>query len=204
MDRKRLAIALSKLKVIENGNVSLEQYQIGSELAADMLWIAYTAGDIENCVVADFGCGNGILGIGALLLGAKEVYFLDCDEKMIELTKGNLTNVKRLGTKAKIHFILDDVSKFDKKVDTVLMNPPFGVQKRKADKIFLITAMKYATKVYSLHKIESEGFLRQVTIDNGFCVEGIIRKNFVIKKSYEFHSKNKYDIEVGIWILKKR
>ena len=40
--------------------------------------------------------------------------------------------------------------------------------------------MQQATKVYSIHKIESEGFLRQVTADNGFCVEGIIRKNYKI------------------------
>jgi ribosomal protein L11 methyltransferase len=33
----------------------------------------------ENVVIADIGCGSGILGVGALLLGAKLVYAVDND-----------------------------------------------------------------------------------------------------------------------------
>ena len=49
---------------------------------------------VEGRVVADFGCGNGILGIGALLLGAKQVYFVEKDHDVVEIMKENLMDVR--------------------------------------------------------------------------------------------------------------
>ena len=196
MDRKQLAIKLSKLNIIDKLNVNLEQYQTDSELAADLLWIAYQNGDIKNKVVADFGCGNGILGIGALLLGAKFVYFLDLDKNSLIVCKGNIpTGMKNY------QIILEDIADFNKNVDIVVMNPPFGVQKRKADKVFLETAMKYCNKIYSIHKIESKGFIDLLSSEKGFKVLDIIEREFILKKTYKFHSKSKYGFKVGIWIL---
>ena len=76
MDKKELSILLSKLIEQENLKIDLEQYQTESELAGEILWKAFLNNDIKNKIIADFGCGNGIFGIGALLLGAKKVYFL--------------------------------------------------------------------------------------------------------------------------------
>ena len=81
------------------------------------------------------------------------------------------------------------------------MNPPFGVQNRKADKIFLETAMKYSSKIYSIHKIESENFIDQVSKESDFSVLGVHKKAFTIKKSYKFHTKEKHSFDVGIWVL---
>jgi ribosomal protein L11 methyltransferase len=36
-------------------------------------------GDIKDLVIADIGCGSGILSIGAMLLGAKQGYAVDTD-----------------------------------------------------------------------------------------------------------------------------
>ena len=72
ISQNRLAIELSKLKSFEKFNISLEQYQTPSDIAAKFLWWAYMQGDISHKVIADFGCGNGILGIGCLLLNAKK------------------------------------------------------------------------------------------------------------------------------------
>ena len=71
MNQKQLAMQLSKLVSVESKKVQLEQYPTDSEIAAEILWAAFMQGDIEDKSIADFGCGNGILGIGALLLGAK-------------------------------------------------------------------------------------------------------------------------------------
>ncbi|HEY9808902.1 MAG TPA: 50S ribosomal protein L11 methyltransferase [Halomicronema sp.] len=43
-----------------------------------------------DAVVADIGCGSGILSIGALLLGAKQVYAVDTDPLAIRSTRSNL------------------------------------------------------------------------------------------------------------------
>lgn len=43
----------------------------------------------ENQVIADIGCGSGILSIGALLLGAKQAFGIDIDLLAIEATNSN-------------------------------------------------------------------------------------------------------------------
>jgi ribosomal protein L11 methyltransferase len=40
--------------------------------------------------VLDFGCGSGILGIAAVMLGAKSVYAIDCEEAALTETRKNM------------------------------------------------------------------------------------------------------------------
>ena len=88
--KKQLAVSLSKLHVFERPAARLEQYPTDSEIAAEMLWFAYQRGEIEDRAVGDFGCGTGILGIGALFLGAKKVFFVDIDKNALKRLKENL------------------------------------------------------------------------------------------------------------------
>ncbi|MBS3174484.1 methyltransferase [Candidatus Woesearchaeota archaeon] len=195
MDKKKLAIYLSKLKGFENLNIKLEQYSTEGDIAADILIKAQK--DIVNKTIADFGCGNGIFGIGVLLLNAKKVYFIDVDEKAIEIAKENAKNFQNA------EFFCSDINMFDEKIDTVIMNPPFGVRKRKADKEFLQKAFDLADNIYSLHKIESKSFIEKISKENNFKVECIFEYNFILKNSYEFHKKKNYNVKVGLWILKR-
>ncbi|WP_293351718.1 MULTISPECIES: 50S ribosomal protein L11 methyltransferase [unclassified Microcoleus] len=45
--------------------------------------------DDKECIVADIGCGSGILSIGAVLLGATKVYALDTDPLAVRSTISN-------------------------------------------------------------------------------------------------------------------
>lgn len=202
-DRIALEIALSKLKLMSanDRNIKLEQYQSSSELAGMILWKAFLDGAIKGKVVADFGCGNGVFGIGALLLGAKKVIFLDVDVNSIDLCR---ENVMFVGFLKKSKFLVSDVSDFSFKVDTVVMNPPFGVKVRKADKIFLEKAFSFSNCVYSLHKIESSDFVNKISSENGFKVLEVLPINMKIFRSYWFHKKNFKEIAIGLWVMKRK
>src|SRR5574341_1495891 len=123
MNKKELAIFLSKLETFENSKLELEQYQTECNIASLIAWHAYMSREIEGKKVADLGCGNGIFGIAALILGAKEVVFLDKDEDAINLAKENLKLVsKELNKKLKAKFLTKDVIDFDEKCDLILQN----------------------------------------------------------------------------------
>ena len=50
-------------------------------------WLA--ANDVANKDLIDYGCGSGILGIAALLLGADRVYGVDNDPQALQATSDN-------------------------------------------------------------------------------------------------------------------
>ncbi len=45
---------------------------------------------LDDCQVIDYGCGSGILGIAALLLGARQVIGVDIDPQALQATRENL------------------------------------------------------------------------------------------------------------------
>ena len=155
--KKELAKKLSYLEKFEKPIVKLEQYSTDSEIAAEALWFLHMHDEINGKIIADFGCGNGILGIGCLLLGAEKVYFVDKDKNALNIAKENFKKMKLSNG----IFANKGVSKFKNRVDTVIENPPFGVQEEHADRAFLDTAMKVSDKIFSFHKIESYDFLKK-------------------------------------------
>jgi putative methylase len=198
MNQKQLAMQLSKLVSVKDKKVNLEQYQTDSEIAAEILWAAFMQGDIEDKSIADFGCGNGILGIGALLLGAKKAMLVDIDNKCINAANDNLKLLKLKAT-----LLNCDISKVQGRFDTVLQNPPFGTKTEHADKAFLLKAMESADVVYSFHKSSTESFVNAVAEDNGFKVVNKWLFKFPIKQSFEFHKKKVAYVDVGCYRLAK-
>lgn len=198
-----LEVILSKLKVFDKPKVRLEQYAMDSKIGAEILWNASLSGEIEG-IVADLGCGTGILGIGALLLGAKKVFFVDIDKNALGIAKINLELIKsefNMGGEA--IFVCKNVADFNNKVDLVLQNPPFGVKVRHSDRIFLKKAIELAPIVYSFHKLESKEFIGRFCEENGHKVNNIFKFDYPIKAEYEFHKKRIHRFRVGCWKIIK-
>lgn len=193
--RSALAIDLSKLDVFEQADVSLEQYPTDSEIAATVLWQAHMNRDILDKKVADLGSGTGILGIGALILGAKFVYFVEKDEKAVEILKKNLENIE--GIERKHQILHMDVDGFKEKADVVIENPPFGTKEKHADKMFLEKAFSTAKTVYSFHKTSTKKFIEKISEDHGFSIAEQIDFSFPIKASQKYHRKKVEKIEVS-------
>ncbi|MEK6974480.1 MAG: METTL5 family protein [Nanoarchaeota archaeon] len=198
MNKKELAIFLSKLKAINIPKPSLEQYATDSEIASLVLWTAYMNDDIKNKKIADFGAGHGVLGIGALLLNAKKVFFIEKDNGLIRTLKENLSNVN-----GSYEILNIDINNFSSRVDTVIQNPPFGVQKKHNDKIFLEKAFELSKTIYSIHKIESGFFIKKIAEENNFDIVDLIKIKMPLKKTMPFHRKRKHNVEVGCWVLRK-
>ena len=144
LTKSRLAIVLSKLKGFSAPELLSEQYPTDSETAADILWLAYMNSDVKDKVIADFGCGTGILGIGCLLLGAKKVYFVDNDSDALAAAAANINGLKIRSDKYEI--INSDVNEIKLKADVVVQNPPFGTKQKHADKQFLLKAFEKERK----------------------------------------------------------
>ena len=197
ISKSRLAIELSKIPKFNDPKIKLEQYLTDSEIAAEILWHAYLEGDIDGKIIADLGAGTGIFSVGCVLLDAKKVYVVEKDKDSIEIAKEYVKSKK-------CEFVLGDVKRFDKKVDTVIQNPPYGTKEKHADREFLVKAFEIGKRVYSLHKISTSKFVEKIAEDYGFKVKKIIRFKLPLKKSYYFHTKGKVLIEIGCWILEKR
>ena len=186
-----LAIVLSQLEGFESPKVKQEQYVMDSEIGASVLWNAYQLRDIEGKVIADLGCGPGMLGIGALLLGAKRTLFVDFDEKAIETAKNNISKLKSEGYKlGKTDFICKDIGHLEEvKAEVVVQNPPFGTKVEHIDAVFLKKALEIAPVVYSFHKSETKAFLERFSAQNSAKITHFFDFKFPIKATFQFHRR---------------
>lgn len=196
--KKELAVMLSKLKTFERASEKLEQYATDSEVAAEVLWSASMRGDIEGKHIADLGCGTGILGIGALLLGAQHVTFLDMDESALATLRENMRFLEsEFGERHENYEVFcRDINDFSTVVDVVIMNPPFGTRTKHADVLFLAKALSIAPVVYSMHKTSTEDFLTGWAVRQGARVTSRWRFQFPLKATMRQHTKRIERIEV--------
>ncbi len=200
MRKKELAILLSKLKTFGEPEASFEQYQTDAEIAADALWFIDMHTGFSNKSIADLGCGTGILGIGALALGAEKVYFVEVDKSAVKVLKENLRFLEQiLGRKFNFDVLNKDIKFFYDKVDLVVQNPPFGVQESHMDRLFLLKAMEVSPLIYSFHKLESENFLSKFSKDHGFKSRLCMKLKFPLHRSMQFHTKKVHFVDVGFW-----
>lgn len=197
---------VSSFKLSTKHFSNLEQYFTPYDLALNFLKKL----DFKNKIVIDLGCGNGILGLIALLLGAKNVIFVDVDKNSISIAKKNYdflrTKNKNIG---KAFFLQKDISLLKKselpKIDVSLMNPPFGTidENKKIDVVFLKKALKLSKKILTMHKTASKDFIKKTFQENNFNI--LFEEDFLfpINKLYKHHTKEKVDVEVTLFIAEK-
>ena len=204
LTRAQLAITLSKLQDFSNPDPSKEQYMTDSETASQLLWNAFMLGDIKDKIIADLGAGTGVLGLGALLLDAKWLFMIDIDKSALAIAQKNYDSLKTGFNLGNNHtFLNSDISSFDKEVETVIQNPPFGVQNDYADRPFLLKAFQIGKVIYTIHKIESEDFIKKLAADNNFKVTHLFRYSLPLKKTMEFHTRRIERVQVGCFRLQK-
>ncbi|MGC8581380.1 MAG: METTL5 family protein [Thermoplasmata archaeon] len=192
MNKKGLSIILEKLEKNNAPSPKLEQYSIGGEIASDILFKAYIDGNIENKIIADFGTGNGIFAIGACLLGAKACIGIDIDKKSILIANRNahLTNTYPSFINANIKDICLQ------NIDTVFQNPPFGSQRKHADRIFIDKAISSSATVYSIHNANTIKFIENYVNNTNHYISWMQYYILSIPHMFKFHTKEKEHIKV--------
>jgi putative methylase len=191
--------AISQIKPHPAPKAYLEQYTIPPEVAAEILYIAaYIYDDIIDKTVIDLGCGTGRLAIGAALLGAREAVGVDIDTVAVRLAQ---RNAEKLGVKEKTFWIVAEIDAMRGAFNTVLQNPPFGVQKRRADRKFIKKSLELGDKIYSLHKSgeRNREFIKRFIEKHGGKVTGMFPMKIDIPKLFQFHTKRKRSVKVDLY-----
>jgi putative methylase len=191
--------ALQQVEPHPSPKAFLEQYTIPVDVASEFLFLAaYANDDIIGKSVVDLGCGSGRLAIGAVLLGAREAVGVDIDRSAV---KKAMENAERFSVTGRLNWIVGDIDVLRGRFHTVLQNPPFGVQKRSADRRFLLKAMKLAPRVYSLHKAgeANRSFIKRFIEANGGKVTSIFQMRFNIPSMFKFHTERRHEVDVDLY-----
>ncbi|MEM2868955.1 MAG: METTL5 family protein [Thermoplasmata archaeon] len=191
MKKKELERILQSIPPHPRPSAGLEQYTTPADVAADMLFLAAQLGDIEGRIVGDLGCGTGVLAIGAGLLGARRVVGVDIDPEALDVAQ---RTARAMGVELELR--KGSVEDFREELDTVLMNPPFGAQRRHADRPFLHKAFECAPVIYSFHNAATEDFVRREAQGAGFTVTHKNKYRFSIPHMFSFHKKETQEVRV--------
>lgn len=196
--KKHLEMKLQSIPAHPNPKVGLEQYSTPSIIASDLIWNAYSLGDVDGRNVVDLGCGTGVFAIASALMGANSSIGMDVDGDSINLAMEFKDKLKL----DNLNFIECDIDEFNEAldVDTVFQNPPFGSQKNAdsgQDLKFIQKAIELNCEaLYSFHMASTEEFLIKYYHDNNLEITHIFRYEFPIPKIYDFHTKEKQNVDV--------
>nr|XP_002732945.1 PREDICTED: methyltransferase-like protein 5-like [Saccoglossus kowalevskii] len=179
MKLKELESYLQQVDTFDDPKVMLEQYATQPHIGACMLHTIHSRyGDIEDKLVADLGCGCGVLSIGCLMLDANLCIGFDIDEDSLEICRRNceefeFTNMDMVQCDLSQ---LVDSKRWKDCFDTVIMNPPFGTKHK-------------ATLLNGLHIFKKSK-------EWGIQMEVVAELRFDLPASYKFHKYSTLDIQV--------
>ena len=206
MRPKHLAIELSKLSPHPQHDVELEQYATEGDLAAFFVSVIDQFDAIDGKNVVDLGAGNGILGIGCGILGAKNVTLIEADGKVCAIANKNTNEImKKYATKfTTVNCMIGvDEAPDDLPCDIVIMNPPWGFQRSKADRPLLEYGFKLdPNSLYVIHSA-SATHLEQLGKANGYDSEIVFESNFRLPPKYLHQSRKMGETEIKCWRFHK-
>ena len=198
---RRLAILLSQLNPHPCNSVGLEQYTTGGDLAARWLTDIAAFGDLsEGCTVADLGAGNGVLGLGALAMGAGRAILLEADEAACDVAKSNAESMGFADSVEVIRATLGSDPVDLGSADVVISNPPWGRQTPRADRPFLEAIIGAEAPSHLLHSAEAT-HIRPLFEEAGWSAERYGEADFALPAAYSHHSRRRGRTRVAFWRL---
>jgi len=218
--KKRLISIVQSMEGFSSPNVKLEQYVTDAISTVDFLYfIAVDNNDVVENIILDLGAGTGRLGLTSLLLGAKKVIAVEMDKLAIQVMKENAENLDLIPY---IDIIQADISHMNEEqlhdlneslrlpsCDTrivCVMNPPFGVQNKKADRPFLLLAMKVSDVIYSIHlsNPKTRSYFQRFVSSHGWEIKSIHSQKMIIEGNFSFHKKKRKEILTDVYKIEKK
>lgn len=212
-----LEMLLSRIPPHPKPDIRFEQYVTPPNIAANILHIAaYNYNSIIDKSVLDLGCGTGRLAIGAAFLGARKVFGVDIDAEAVRMA---MQNAQKAIARERTQWIIADIKALHGRFDTVIENPPFGVQKRGADTHFLDKALELGNMVFSLHKTTADSslehklkrgevaqqsanpFLANFIREHSARILGVYAMLMEVPHMFDFHTKKKHEFMVDLYVI---
>ena len=197
MRREELVRRIQSVPLPPEPLAPLEQVATPAEAAADLLTILDRRFDLSGRSVLDLGCGTGRLAIGAALLGARPVTGVEVDARLVPIARAA---ARAAGVSVNVH--VGDVTEWDRPADLVVMNAPFGAQRRHADRPFWDRAFALAkSAVGAFASAESRTFIARLALDRGAHVIEVEPVPWNLPRTFPHHRAASVRIAVDRWVL---
>jgi len=207
MKKKEIVSIIQNTATFTNPKIELEQYCIDASSAVSILYFAgFEFDDIKNRLIFDFGAGTGRLSIASAYFKATYVLSVDIDWSALKILNENILS---LDLKHIIFPICSDIDKFEISNSilprnlkiTTIMNPPFGVQKKAADRVFLEKAFNISDVVYSVHlaNVNVSKFISNYIKNFNWKIDYVYPFNMILERTFPFHSKKRKNVNVEIY-----
>jgi putative methylase len=198
MRRSELVRRLERVAPPPHPRAELEQVVAPAEAAAELLFSALAADDLDGRSVLDLGSGTGRLAIGAALLGARDVVGVEIDADAVAVARAAATREK-----VGVEFVVSDVRAWSRGADVVVMNPPFGAQRRHADRPFWDAAFRLAGRsVYAFASAESRSFIARRAVAASAHVLGTRPVAWELPRTFPHHTRRRVAIPVDLWAIR--
>lgn len=217
MRQRHLAMALSRLPLHPRLNVDLEQYDTNGEVAARWLMAIRNRGDFagsplgagseskSGANVLDLAAGNGILGIGALLCGAESVILVECDPIVCDVARRALESVglanrsRVIEEMVKGHWDPSWRGLEGTDPDIVIMNPPWGRQKERADRPLIDTALSSPARIVHLMHSAEATHIEPIVEDAGWKAERWLEDDLPLPATFRHHGRPRDSTRCAMW-----
>ena len=201
MKVRRLAMLLSSLSEHPSGSVELEQYTTEGDLAVRWLSDIVAFGDLaEGCTVADLGAGNGVLGLGALSMGAGRALLVEADQTACDVAMFNAESMRFADSVELIQATLGSEPVDLSSADVIISNPPWGRQTSRADRPFLEAMIAAEIPAHLLHSAEAI-HIQPLFEDAGWSAERYGEADFALPAAYSHHSRQRGRTRAAFWRL---
>jgi putative methylase len=183
----------------------LEQYTTPSELALRVAYELVRATG-PGATFADLGAGTCRLSLALLLLGAYRVIAIELDSRLCPLC---IEAALRAGVEERLGIICSRITRsmgpLSANIDGVVMNPPYGVWRRGADREFIEYALSLRPEIIiAILKAGNYSFHARIASGWGYKAFLLWRDSIEIPASMPHHRSRIRRVSVDVIAFKRK